>query len=135
MKRQGPARDSGTGMGAGARLSFEPAATGSCGRGQFYSREEQQEIQAQLSKNLGPEYIANRSGPGGSKISYIEGWKAAAVANEVFGFNGIRAISSHTFFLSYRHWQGGVHRLSRQPLIIATFRAGGSILVFLASFE
>jgi DNA repair and recombination protein RAD52 len=41
-----------------------------------------------LEKKLGSEWIVKRSGPGGSTISYIEGWKAIQLANEIFGYNG-----------------------------------------------
>lgn len=43
---------------------------------------------AALSRKLGPEYIANRTGAGNSKVSYIEAHKAVELANEIFGFNG-----------------------------------------------
>jgi DNA repair and recombination protein RAD52 len=46
-------------------------------------------LQAKLDKRLGPEYISQRPGPGGSgKLTYAEGWKIINLANEVFGFNG-----------------------------------------------
>lgn len=45
-------------------------------------------LKATLSKQLGPEYISQRPGPGGTKLSYIEGWKAINLANEIFGFDG-----------------------------------------------
>ena len=41
-----------------------------------------------LAKKLGPEHLANRQGGGGSKLTYIEGWRVISLANEVFGFNG-----------------------------------------------
>lgn len=41
-----------------------------------------------LSKKLGPEYLTSRQGPGGGKLTYIEGWRVMNLANEVFGFNG-----------------------------------------------
>jgi hypothetical protein len=41
-----------------------------------------------LSKKLGPEYLSSRTGPGGSKLTYIEGWRVMGLANEVFGYNG-----------------------------------------------
>jgi hypothetical protein len=44
--------------------------------------------QALLNKKLGPEYLATRAGGGGMKLTYVEGWKAINLANEVFGFNG-----------------------------------------------
>ncbi|KAG1736133.1 Rad52/22 family double-strand break repair protein-domain-containing protein [Suillus paluster] len=46
-------------------------------------------LQAKLNKQLGPEYISQRPGPGGGpKLTYAEGWKIINLANEVFGFNG-----------------------------------------------
>ncbi|KAI5474239.1 DNA repair and recombination protein RAD52 [Pseudohyphozyma bogoriensis] len=45
-------------------------------------------IQALLAKKLGPEYLSTRQGGGGSKLTYIEGWRVINLANEIFGFNG-----------------------------------------------
>lgn len=46
-------------------------------------------LQCKLNQRLGPEYLSQRPGPGGGpKLTYIEGWKAVDLANEVFGFNG-----------------------------------------------
>jgi DNA repair and recombination protein RAD52 len=46
-------------------------------------------LQATLDKKLGPEYISQRPGPGGTqKLTYAEGWKIINLANEIFGFNG-----------------------------------------------
>lgn len=45
-------------------------------------------MQSRLDKQLGPEYISNRAGPGGSKVHYLAADKAISLANEVFGFNG-----------------------------------------------
>ncbi|KAL7776880.1 hypothetical protein CFE70_007300 [Pyrenophora teres f. teres 0-1] len=45
-------------------------------------------LQSRLNKQLGPEYISQRPGYGGGKVAYLEGNKAIALANEVFGFNG-----------------------------------------------
>lgn len=53
-----------------------------------YSVEETRRIQAQLNRVLGPEYVSCRPGGGGQNVSYIEGWKALNLANEIFGFNG-----------------------------------------------
>ncbi|KAI8979685.1 hypothetical protein BDF20DRAFT_835670 [Mycotypha africana] len=52
-----------------------------------YTEEEERRIDEQLRKNLGPEFIATRSGPSG-KLTYIEGSKVISIANEIFGFNG-----------------------------------------------
>lgn len=45
-------------------------------------------LQSRLEKQLGPEYLSARSGPGGQKVHYIAAEKCIALANEVFGFNG-----------------------------------------------
>lgn len=45
-------------------------------------------LQSRLNRQLGPEYISTRPGNGGGKVAYLEGNKAIALANEVFGFNG-----------------------------------------------
>jgi len=50
--------------------------------------EEHQALQSTLSRKLAPEMISQRSGPGGQKLAYIEGWRLISLANEVFGFNG-----------------------------------------------
>ncbi|WBW72222.1 Rad22-like protein Rti1 [Schizosaccharomyces osmophilus] len=49
---------------------------------------EHEEMSQLLRKQLGPEYISRRSGPGGSSVTYLEAWKAIELANEIFGFNG-----------------------------------------------
>lgn len=41
-----------------------------------------------ISRDLAPEMVSQRHGPGGQKLAYIEGWRLVALANEVFGFNG-----------------------------------------------
>lgn len=53
-----------------------------------YTPEEHRRILLQLDKVLGPEYVSFRPGGGGQKVSYIEGWRALNLANEIFGFNG-----------------------------------------------
>lgn len=51
-------------------------------------RERNEKLQQILNKTLGADYIASRQGGGGSKLNYLEGWRAINLANEVFGFNG-----------------------------------------------
>lgn len=46
------------------------------------------EIGALLAKKLGPEYLSNRPGGGGSKLTYIEAWRVLEMANKVFGWDG-----------------------------------------------
>ncbi|RFU77670.1 dna repair and recombination rhm52 [Trichoderma arundinaceum] len=45
-------------------------------------------ISSRLDKQLGPEYISSRAGPGGSRVHYLTAEKVIGLANEVFGFNG-----------------------------------------------
>ncbi|KAF4983852.1 hypothetical protein FZEAL_833 [Fusarium zealandicum] len=45
-------------------------------------------ISAKLDRQLGPEYISARAGPGGAKVHYLTAEKCITLANEVFGFNG-----------------------------------------------
>ncbi|KAK7496217.1 hypothetical protein BaRGS_00012627 [Batillaria attramentaria] len=53
-----------------------------------FSAEEYEAVQQVLRQRLGPEFISQRSGAGGVKLAYIEGWRLIALANETFGFNG-----------------------------------------------
>lgn len=46
------------------------------------------ELELNLRKKLGPEYHSKRTGGGASKLTYIEGWKAIDLANEIFGHDG-----------------------------------------------
>ncbi|KAI9101119.1 DNA repair and recombination protein rad22 [Phlyctochytrium arcticum] len=55
---------------------------------QNFGNPDEQTIAHKLSQQLGPEFISQRAGPGGSKVSYLEGWKATQIANDIFGFNG-----------------------------------------------
>lgn len=48
----------------------------------------QQLIQSRLEQHLGPEFISTRPAPGGNRVSYLEGWRAIQLANDIFGFNG-----------------------------------------------
>ncbi|OBT69687.1 hypothetical protein VE03_00831 [Pseudogymnoascus sp. 23342-1-I1] len=53
-----------------------------------YTAQEIASLQSRLQKQLGPEYISSRAGPGGQKLHYIAADKCIQLANEVFGFNG-----------------------------------------------
>lgn len=52
-------------------------------------------IQAILSKKLGPEFLSTRQGGGGTKLTYIEGWRVINLANDIFGYNGQSSRVSH----------------------------------------
>ncbi|PHH54474.1 DNA repair and recombination protein rhm52 [Ceratocystis fimbriata CBS 114723] len=53
-----------------------------------YTAEEIALLQYRLDKQLGPEYISNRQGPGGGRVHYLAADKVINLANEVLGFNG-----------------------------------------------
>ncbi|CDS03003.1 hypothetical protein LRAMOSA00405 [Lichtheimia ramosa] len=50
--------------------------------------EERYQRSTKLQKQLGPEYLSTRAGPGGSKLTYLEGRTVIELANEVFGYDG-----------------------------------------------
>ncbi|GAA5829669.1 hypothetical protein JCM3766R1_001258 [Sporobolomyces carnicolor] len=52
------------------------------------TRDKERRLQDSLDKVLGPEYVQTRPGGGGAKLTYLEGWRAINLANEVFGYNG-----------------------------------------------
>lgn len=63
--------------------------SGSGGFGQqLFTAGEMRSIQQMLNRKLGPEFVSYRSGPGQSKVPYLEGNKAIELANQAFGFNG-----------------------------------------------
>jgi DNA repair and recombination protein RAD52 len=53
-----------------------------------YTPKEESFLKEVLNKDLGPEFLSERSGPGNTKLKYVEGWKLVNIANEVLGFNG-----------------------------------------------
>lgn len=53
-----------------------------------YTAAEIATLASRLEKQLGPEYISSRAGPGGGKVHYLSADKCINLANEVFGFNG-----------------------------------------------
>jgi DNA repair and recombination protein RAD52 len=53
-----------------------------------YTQEELSFLQRELSQKLGKDDLASRPGPSGNTVDYLETWRAIAIANETFGFNG-----------------------------------------------
>ncbi|KIO26047.1 hypothetical protein M407DRAFT_235771 [Tulasnella calospora MUT 4182] len=83
-------------------------------------------LQAKLDKKLGPEYISTRAGGGkGMKLTYVEGWKAINLANEVFGFHGwSSSITSLTVdFIDYNE-QTQRYNVGVTAIIRVTLRDG-----------
>ncbi|KAJ1928399.1 DNA repair protein rad52 [Tieghemiomyces parasiticus] len=53
-----------------------------------FGRTECHGIQHALTSYLPPEFLESRSAFGGSRLTYLEGWRAISLANTIFGFNG-----------------------------------------------
>lgn len=53
-----------------------------------FSASQERDIQEQLDVGLSRSETAQRPGPGGCRLTYIEGWKVIHDANRIFGFNG-----------------------------------------------
>jgi DNA repair and recombination protein RAD52 len=53
-----------------------------------YSPMEARMIGEQLNIPLSKKDVRSRPGPGGKKLTYLEGWKAIDIANAIFGFDG-----------------------------------------------
>ncbi|KAL0227012.1 hypothetical protein P9112_014336 [Eukaryota sp. TZLM1-RC] len=45
-------------------------------------------VSSALAENLTATDLSKRPGPGGSTLTYLEGWKVVRKANEIFGFDG-----------------------------------------------
>eukprot|EP00177_Eucheuma_denticulatum_P007261 GFKZ01013212.1.p1 GENE.GFKZ01013212.1~~GFKZ01013212.1.p1 ORF type:complete len:493 (+),score=49.24 GFKZ01013212.1:169-1479(+) len=65
-----------------------------------FSESEQRSIRQKLDVGLSRNETMQRPGPGGSRLTYIEGWKVIHDANQIFGFNGW---SSHIVSLDLRY--------------------------------
>lgn len=55
---------------------------------QAFEKEEWHNVSEKLHQQLGPEFLAQRPGPSGRPLTYIEGKTAINIANDIFGFNG-----------------------------------------------
>ncbi|GAM24984.1 hypothetical protein SAMD00019534_081590 [Acytostelium subglobosum LB1] len=53
-----------------------------------YTQEEIERLAIELSTPLPRDDQSERPGPGGTRLTYLESWKAIEIANRVFGFNG-----------------------------------------------
>ena len=65
-----------------------------------HMEDKQRRLQDSLDKVLGPDYVQNRPGGGGTKLTYLEGWRAINLANEVFGYNGELHLSTSLLLYS-----------------------------------
>jgi DNA recombination protein Rad52 len=53
-----------------------------------FTRAEELRMGAELMQDTTNRDVKSRPGPGGKRLTYMEGWRSVDVANRVFGFNG-----------------------------------------------
>lgn len=82
-----------------------------------FSADEERSICQKLDVGLSRQETMQRPGPGGSRLTYIEGWKVIHDANQIFGFNGW---SSQVVSLDLRFVDEANHRFS--ACVCATVR-------------
>ncbi|KAI8917958.1 hypothetical protein BC831DRAFT_406854 [Entophlyctis helioformis] len=88
-----------------------------------FTEPERKRITASLSKKLGPEFISQRVGPGGAKLTYLEGWKCINLANDIFGFDGwSTAIIDQT--VDFLDNDNGKYSLGVSAIVRVTLRDG-----------
>lgn len=80
-------------------------------------------LQSKLNQKLGPEFISQRAGPGGQKLTYAEGWKIINIANEVFGFNGWSS-SIVSLTVDYIDEKNGKYDIGVTSIVRVTLRDG-----------
>ncbi|KAJ1829799.1 DNA repair protein rad52 [Coemansia sp. RSA 2599] len=89
-----------------------------------FDAEETMRMQSLLRKKLGPEHISTRQGMGGSRLSYIEGWRIISIANEVFGFNGWRSSIQNLTIDFMDMTEGGRFNVGASCVVRITLRDG-----------
>eukprot|EP00039_Didymoeca_costata_P004480 m.73496 g.73496 ORF g.73496 m.73496 type:complete len:314 (-) comp12422_c1_seq1:962-1903(-) len=89
-----------------------------------WSDAQRDRIQQLLQQPLGPEYIADRPGPGGAKVLYLEGFRTIHLANETFGHDGWTSeIKDSTLDFIERNQQGLYH-VGCSAIVRVTLRGG-----------
>ncbi|KAG7819931.1 hypothetical protein KL909_004680 [Ogataea angusta] len=88
-----------------------------------YTPEELERLKTALDRKLGPEFISIRSGPGQSKVNYLEGWKAINLANEIFGPTGWRS-ELRSFQVDYIDERNGRVSLGLSSIVRVILRDG-----------
>ncbi|KAL7749420.1 DNA repair protein rad52 [Sorochytrium milnesiophthora] len=90
-----------------------------------FDAQEAAQIAGKLSKRLPAECISNRSGVGG-KLSYLEGWRAIELANEIFGFNmwSMQVVSQTVDYADFLDgkWSVGIQTVVRISLKDGCYR-------------
>lgn len=90
-----------------------------------FTEEEHREIRTKLNQYLPKLYVSKRAGSGGQQVSYIEGWRALNLANEIFGFNGWNSeiVSCQIDYLD-THGKQGRFLLGLSMVVRVTLRDG-----------
>ncbi|KAJ2845131.1 DNA repair protein rad52, partial [Coemansia erecta] len=89
-----------------------------------FGDEEAMRMQSLLRKKLGPEHVSTRQGMGGSRLSYIEGWRIISIANEVFGFNGWRSNIQNLTIDFMDMTEGGRFNIGASCVVRVTLKDG-----------
>ncbi|QPG76476.1 hypothetical protein FOA43_003865 [Brettanomyces nanus] len=88
-----------------------------------YTQEELTRIKKALEKQLGPEFISKRKGPGYNSIQYLEGWKAINLANSIFGPNGW-CTELRNFQVDYIDERGGSISMGLSAIVRVSLKDG-----------
>ncbi|KAF2857521.1 recombination protein Rad52 [Piedraia hortae CBS 480.64] len=89
-----------------------------------YTPSELATLQNLLEKQLGPEYISVRAGPGNSKVHYLSGHKAINLANRVFGVNGWSSAIQHVQVDFADEMSSGRFSIGVSAIVRVTIRDG-----------
>ena len=85
--------------------------------------QERESLQKLLGRELGPEFLSERVGPGGVKLKYIDAGSLINLANEVFEFNGwSHSIISQT--IDYMDDVGGKYNVGISTAVRVTIKDG-----------
>ncbi|KAJ3356753.1 DNA repair protein rad52 [Allomyces javanicus] len=95
-----------------------------------FTLDEKIKIAHDLSRKLPPDCISSRSGGAAGRVTYLEGWKAIELANEIFGFNGwaTQVLDQHIDFMdpgqnpNDPRWSVGIYCTMRITLRDGSFR-------------
>ncbi|VUG18319.1 DEBR0S3_07558g1_1 [Brettanomyces bruxellensis] len=88
-----------------------------------YTQDELIRIAEALDKQLGPEFISKRKGPGYNSIQYLEGWKAINLANNIFGPNGW-CTELKNFQVDYIDERGGSISMGLSAIVRVSLKDG-----------
>ena len=91
-----------------------------------FSCQEARAIGQRLNENLTKAETCTRPGPGGVRLTYIEGWKVIQEANLLFGFNGWTQTVLSTDIRFIEETPGGRYSVCVSALVRVTLRDGAA---------